>query len=70
MKIFVKSTPDNYEKEKSGIKNNTVRRLDGKDTIAITNTETGDFFIRNIKDITTYKDLIIITFDELKEAKK
>lgn len=30
MRIIVKSLPENFEKEKSGIKPNTVRELDGK----------------------------------------
>lgn len=68
MKILVKSDPVNFEKEKYGIKPNTVRKLDGKDTILIRNSEDEkDFFIRTINDITTWEDTIIISFEPLKD---
>ncbi len=62
MKIHVKSIPENWEKERDGCKPNTIRVLDGKDIIKITNTETGDIFERTITDITTWKGQIIISF--------
>jgi len=52
-----------WEKERSGRKKATVRKLDGKDTIIFVNTETGETFERRITDITVWKDLIIISFD-------
>lgn len=60
--IIFKSTPDNWIKEKSGVKANTVRYLDAyewdevKDrkiqNIQIVNTETHQTFTREISDIT------------------
>lgn len=64
MKIFCKSTPDNYEKEKDNRKPNTVRVLDGEDIITIQNTETHEQFHRKIKDITTWNDIVIISWEE------
>jgi len=62
MKIIAKSDPENFEKERSGIKPNTVRELDGKDIIEIINTKTDERFEREITDITTWKKQIIISF--------
>ena len=64
MKIIVKSVPEMWEKERSGRKKATVRKLDGKDTIVFINTETGEKFERRITDITVWEDLIIISYDE------
>lgn len=61
MKIYVKSYPENYEKEESGRKSNTIRMLDGNDIIEVLNTETGKTFTRTIKDITVYKGIIVIS---------
>jgi len=69
MKISCKSTPENYLKEMIGKKPNTVRCLDGEDTIEIKNTETGETFTRKIKDITTWKSLIIISWSEEEDVK-
>jgi len=65
-RIIAKSTPENFEKEKEGRKNNTVRVLDRYDInkmnifinidwrkfIQISNTETWEVFERVIRDIT------------------
>ena len=64
MKISVKSIPENFEKEKLGIKPCTVRTLDGKDVIEITNTETGEKHEGIITDISVWKGTIIISFRE------
>ena len=62
MRIEVKSYPENFEKEKSGIKPCTIRKLDGKDEIKIVNTKTGETIERTITDITVWKGEIIISF--------
>lgn len=62
MKIIVKSIPEYYEKEKNGTKPNTVRKLDGNDTIEVHNTETGDKFERKLTDLTEYKGTIIFSW--------
>lgn len=64
MIIKLKSTPENFEKEKSGIKPNTVRKLDGGDRIEITNSKTGERIIRKIEDITTFDGRIIFSFQK------
>lgn len=64
MKLVVKSYPENFEKEKSGIKPCTVRKLDGDDIIEIINTETGEKIERTITDISFWKGEIIISFKE------
>jgi hypothetical protein len=64
MKIIVKSIPENFEKEKLGIKPCTVRKLDGKDIIEIINTETNDIFEGIITDISVWDGRIIISFRE------
>ena len=70
MKIIVKSVPEMWEKERSGRKKATVRKLDGKDTIVFINIETGEKFERRITDITVWEDLIVISYDELLEQKE
>jgi hypothetical protein len=65
MRIIVKSTPENFIKEKSGAKPCTVRKLDGKDTIEIINAETGELAVRTITDITVWDGRIIISFREV-----
>lgn len=62
MKIILKSFPENWEKEKSMVKPCTVRRLDGRDTIEIINTETGEKIEKHITDISVWKNDIIISF--------
>jgi len=69
--LYVKSTPENYKKEESGKKRNTIRKLssiekDGYDLeeiedqhfIGITNTVTGELFVREITDFTIVGDLV------------
>ena len=63
MEILVKSKPEFWEKEKRGLKPNTVRVLDGFDKIEIMNTETKDTFIRTITDISVFGKQIIISFE-------
>lgn len=62
MRIHVKSWPENFEKEKSGQKPNTVRKLDGKDILVIENTKTGEKIERIISDITEWEGALIISF--------
>ena len=62
--IYFKSMPKYYDREISGMKANTVRivdkfedaliQLSELDYIGITNTETEDFFMRKLSDITRY----------------
>jgi len=80
-----KSQQPYYDKERHGIKNNTVRVIDLNDErfldliywnrvgwndgdiqIQITNTETKNFFIRDIRDISIYNNLMVITWNEKK----
>ena len=65
MRLYVKSIPENFEKEKSGVKSNTVRELDGNDIITILNTETGESIERKITDISVWKGKLLISFMEL-----
>ena len=76
--INFKSVEPNFSKEESGIKNNTIRTLDKNDdrlqiiknyiagecelNIQITNENTNKNFTREVKDITLYKSLYIITW--------
>ena len=76
--INFKSVEPNFSKEESGIKNNTIRALDKNDdrlqiiknyiagecglNIQITNETNNKNFIREVKDITPYKSLYIITW--------
>ena len=63
MIIRVKSTPENWEKEFSGKKPCTIRKLDGKDAILIERTTDGAVFKRMITDITEWNGEFIISFD-------
>jgi hypothetical protein len=63
MIITCKSNLENFKKEKNGCKPNTVRFLDGTDTIKIINTETNEIMERRITDITIYKGAIIISWN-------
>ena len=76
--IEFKSIPKYFAKEKSDLKNNTVRIYDQADErfrllnlwaikdkygkIRIVNSETGESFERHIRDITFWNDLWIITW--------
>jgi hypothetical protein len=64
MKIIVKSTPEYWRKERIGVKPNTVRLLgDLGDEITVVNTETGETFTRMIKDISIWKSVMIISWE-------
>jgi hypothetical protein len=73
--LVFKSTPDNWEKEKKGIKNDTVREDDGGWRFVVTremlksreycdivlvNTETLESFRRSISDITPFKESLYV----------
>jgi len=79
--VRFKSTPENYLKELSGEKNNTVRKCDVNDrrftilsnlqeqdeyfdqsTITIENSESGEEFTRQIKNVTFWFGDCIITW--------
>jgi len=72
--IAFKSTPSNFEKEKSGVKPNTFRKIKGEngrfgllrrgfvERIRIVNSITGDYFERTITDYTEYDDWAIISW--------
>jgi len=72
--IFFKSSFEFYNKEITGIKNNTVRTIDAKEGIElnknikeikkinITCVETGNSFVRDIRDISFYADRWIFTW--------
>lgn len=78
--IEFKSTPENFEKEESGIKNNTLRGNDDSDIrfqtlkrwsesgkygiIRIKRTTDGKTFERKIRDATCWLNLWIITWDD------
>ena len=64
MIIEVKSIPENFEKEKLGIKPCTIRKLDGHDMLRIKNTETNEVIERIITDISYWDGRIIISFRE------
>ncbi len=70
MIIKVRSTPENWEKETDGRKPNTVRKLDGKDTVQIINTLTGEISENFITDITTHDGRIIISYEKEGSIKK
>lgn len=75
-----------FEKERDGVKNNTVRRIDLNDErfqdlvywsvegwndgelqiIIQRGNNDKDFFIRDIRDITIFNDLMVITWNEKK----
>jgi len=84
-----KTNPKIFWKERNGVKNNTVRRIDLSDDrfthliawseigwndgdilIEIVNTKNSDSFIREIRDITIWDDLIIITWNPHKKYDK
>lgn len=72
--IEFKSTPEEYVKEESGIKSNTVRIMDIYDFadtleqkdeikyIKVTNTKTGETFMRGLTDISTYESGVVQMF--------
>lgn len=75
--VRFKSTPANWNKEKSGAKANTVRRLDTDErfetlrkwadtgkygTIEMQNTETKEVFKRDVSDVTFWADSVIISW--------
>jgi len=72
--ITFESVPAVFEKEKTGKKSNTVRRLNTEDskqfheaepyikTICIENTETGERFYRQRTDITEWYDIIVFSW--------
>ena len=78
--VQFKSFPSFFAKEKSGVKNNTVRVATEMDDerfttlrywyhsqrygkIRITNSDTGDYFERQIRDITFWMDMWIISWE-------
>ena len=72
--ICFKSIPENYVKEKSGVKNNTLRLVTDetkfiflKDCthIKIVNTETQESFTREIRDLTYLDNYVIITWRDI-----
>lgn len=80
MLVEFKSSQEFYYKEATGLKNNTVRFDDKGErfdklrefedcetehlTIKIVCRETGDWFIRQVRDVSIYKDeIFIITWD-------
>jgi len=81
--VEFKSNPENFEKEKSGIKCNTVRipaptgkgmderflQITSQRThkIKIINSETGESFIRDITDVTIWKGIWIISWRDANE---
>lgn len=65
IRIIVKSKPEFWNKEKSSVKPNTVRVLDGTDVIEIQNTESGETFERIITDLSVFNDTIIISFSDV-----
>lgn len=83
---YFKSIPPLFVKEKSGLKNNTVRivsteefgklmRFHRVEKIHITNTETGDWFRRDITDITSlgsflHQQIIVISWNEMENEKR
>lgn len=75
-RITFKSTPENYEKEKSGMKSNTFRRIDENDIrfitlrngctfIEIMNSDTFRSFTREITDYTEYNGYGIISWKHI-----
>ncbi len=85
MDIVFKSLPFFYEKEKSGIKTNTVREIDDQDDkfdsliwmlqskeygrIVILNPKTNESFDRKITDVSFYDERFIISWKH-KRCKK
>ena len=67
MKLHVKSLPEFWEKEKNGLKPNTVRKqLGSNDIIVIENTKTGETFERQIRDVTLWEDYMVISWVDRK----
>jgi len=62
MRIYVKSVPEFWEKEKNETKSNIVRKLDGFDTIEIENTKTKETIIKKITDISIFDEKIMFSF--------
>ncbi len=73
-RVEFKSTPDYYHKERSGLKPNTVRKIDKDDVrfkllrngcqvIVITNALTKQSFKRYITDYTQWEHWAIISWD-------
>lgn len=71
--IHFKSIPENYEKEKDGRKPNTLRsnksyaehlssEVMQPTIIIIENSKTGEYFTRQITDITIWQDWVIISW--------
>ena len=75
--VNFKSLPIFFEKEKCNLKNNTVREDDGGDRfrtlqnidlskeklfLRITNSETGEYFERAIRDVSIYGKIFIMTW--------
>lgn len=81
-KVSFKSVPENYVKEESGAKPNTVRIVSAEDSrygslnqrtakvIQIVNSETGASFERIITDITFWNGEFIISWKHFKPRKK
>jgi len=83
--LSFKSDSGFYEKELSGVKNNTVRKNDNgfrfqvldefesgklkKMKIEIVNRQNGNSFTREIKDVSIYKDWYIMTWGGQNESK-
>ncbi len=75
-RVCFRSSPENYEKEKSGVKLNTLRKIDHDDLrftylknkqvnyITITNSETTDSFTRKITDYTEWNGWAIISWKD------
>ena len=72
--IIFKSAEEFFDKEKSGIKSNTVRipsyedrdsiieSMDKLSQITIISTDTGENFVRKLTDISTYREIIIFSW--------
>ena len=74
--LYFKSSEPFFSKEKSGLKNNTVRTLDANECIllneninmmkfiAITSVGTNDTFVRKLRDVSFYADRWIFTWED------
>lgn len=74
MSVIFKSIPIMFNKEKNGLKPNTIREIDEFDDrfrklaefetnlITIKNSETGETFTRKITDISIWKNIMIISW--------
>ena len=71
--VKFKSIPSMYHKEKEGLKPNTLRKIDNEDkrfellrkgncAIAIINSETQEFFTREVTDYTEWDGYAIISW--------